>query len=122
MNSLNFGMIHTCRVLSDTGITQNAAGSPISNIVSTEYNCLFANTGSTANASMAFTEAGNMITLIPFVFLPADAIVSEGDFISTTDRGWKGTYEVQNVDAPEQLFNGVIDHVEAFLKEVAKRG
>lgn len=122
MNTLNFGMVHTCQVLSDMGTTQNAAGSHISNIVSTKCNCLFANASATVNASISYTEAGEMITLVPFVFLPADAIVHEGDIISTTNTGWEGTYEVQNVDTPEQMFNGVIDHVEAFLKEVAKRG
>jgi len=121
LNFLDLGMVHTCQVLHDTGTTQNIAGSPIPNMVSTEYKCSFENI-TTSGFSVSNTDAGKVIISSPVVFLPDNAIVQKGDFISTTELNWAGTYEVQKVDAPEDLFSGEIDHIEAFLMEVAKRG
>jgi hypothetical protein len=120
MGSIDFAMVHSCQVLRDTGATQNAAGSPIPNSVPTPYNCLFSNI-STAGNSISIAEAGKLITSTFMVFLPAEAVVEEGDFISTEEPNWKGTYEVQKVDAPEIPFSESVDHKEAFLKAVKKR-
>jgi hypothetical protein len=121
MGSIDFSMVHSCQVLRDTGTTQNAAGSPIPNLFHTPYKCLFSNI-STAGNFISIAEAGKLITSTFLVFLPAEAVVEEGDLVSTEEPNWKGTYEVQKVDAPEIPFSGIVDHKEAFLKAVEKRG
>lgn len=121
MNSLNLAMKHTCQVLRDTGTTQNDAGTPVPNMVPTSYKCLFSKI-TTANNSISLTEAGKVKVSSVVCFLPKNAVVYKGDYIATTETHWVGTYEVQDVDAPSSFFSDEIDHVEAFLKEVAKRG
>jgi len=54
------------------------------------------------------------------VFLPSSATVDKGDLITTTEPHWAGTYKVQDINVPEDPF--AIDHTEAFLSEVKKRG
>lgn len=119
MNSLNCSMKHACQVLHDVGTTQNAAGSPIHNYNSTDYKCLFSKV-STAGNYISITDAGKMKFSSLMVFLPSAAVVEKGDIITTTESHWAGTYEVQDVDVPDDPFT--TDHVEVFLKEVAKRG
>lgn len=121
MNSLDCSLIHSCQVLRDTGTTQNAAGSPVPNIVTTPYKCLFSKI-TTANNSISLTEAGKVKVSSVVCFLPNNAVVEKGDYISTTETHWSGTYEVQDVDAPSSFHSDDVDHIEAFLKEVAKRG
>jgi hypothetical protein len=53
------------------------------------------------------------------VFLPSSATVDKGDLITTVEPHWEGTYKVQDINVPEDPF--AIDHIEAFLSEVAKR-
>lgn len=120
MNSLDLAMKHTCQVLRDAGTTQNAAGTPITNFNPTSYKCLFSKISSAGNY-ISNTEAGKVKISSVMVFLPSNAVVEKGDFISTTETHWEGTYEVQDVDAPSSFFSEDIDHVEAFLKEVSKR-
>lgn len=55
------------------------------------------------------------------VFLPADAVVMEGDHITSTESGYNHTYEVTNVSIYENFYSGSIDHIEASLKAVEKR-
>ena len=117
MNSLNCSLIHSCQVLRDTGTTQNAAGSPIHNYVPTSYNCFFSNLYS--NGKVSVTDAGEMIYSSIMVFLPSSATVDKGDLITTVEPHWEGTYKVQDINVPEDPF--AIDHIEAFLSEVAKR-
>ncbi len=121
MNSLDFAMKHSCQVLKDTGTTQDDVGSPIHNYISTTYKCLFSKVSTSGNY-ISSGEVGKVITSSHMVFLPADAVVEEGDMISTDEAHWAGTYEVQNVDAPIIPSTGVVDHIEAFLKVVKKRG
>lgn len=119
MNSLNFAMKHTCQVLRDSATTQNDAGSPIPNFTPTNYKCLFSKV-STAGNYISNTDAGKVKISSVMVFLPSTAIVEKGDFVTTTEQHWRGTYEVQDVDSPGMF--GDVDHIEAFLKEAAKRG
>ncbi len=121
MGSIDAAMVHACQIHRDTGTTQNAAGSPIPNLVPTDSKCLFSKV-STAGNYIPSSEAGKVIESSIVAFLPAEAVVETGDFISTTEPNWAGTYEVQDVDAPEIPFSGIVDHKEAFLKKVAKRG
>jgi hypothetical protein len=121
MGSIDFLMVHTCQILRDSGTTQDSAGEPIPNLVPTDSKCLFENVSNAGNY-ITQTEAGPVILRSIICFLPAETVVEEGDFISTTEPNWAGTYEVQSVDDPEIPFTHVVDHKEAFLKVVKKRG
>lgn len=120
MGSIDFAMLHACQIIRDSGTTQNAAGSPIPNLVFTNSKCLFSNV-SLASNNISDSEAGKVIISSLMVFLPAAAVVQAGDSITTTEPNWTGTYEVQKVDAPEIPFSEIVDHKEAFLKVVKKR-
>lgn len=121
MGSIDFAMRHACQILRDSGTTQDAAGSPIPNIVSTDSKCLFSKLSTSGN-NILNTAAGPMLVTSVVIFLPITAVISEGDMVTTTEPHWEGTYEVQSIDAPEIPGTGIVDHVEAFLEEVAKRG
>lgn len=121
MGSIDAAMVHSCQILIDTGTTQNAAGTPITNYVTTDSVCLFSNINASSN-SVSGSEAGKVIISSLLCFLPSTATVTEGDLISTTETNYTGTYEVKSVDAPEIPFSGIVDHKEAYLKKVVKRG
>lgn len=109
-------MIHSCKIIKDTGTTQNAAGSHIPNLVSSDSKCLFSKSGAPKNY-ISDANAGKIIFNSTLVFLPVNVEIAEGDYVSTTEPHWEGTYEVQKVDAP-----GIpADHIEASLTEVKKR-
>ena len=104
----------------------NAAGTPTTTTVtlpsdSTYYDCLFSNISTSGNY-ISNSEAGEVIFSSPMVFLPTIAQVQEGDQVTTTQTNFAGTYTVQKVDAPEIPFTAIVDHKEAFLKVVKKRG
>ena len=121
MGSIDFAMLHNCQILRETGTTQNAAGTPVPSYSSTDSICLF-DIISIAGNTISTSEPGKVIISSPVVFLPADTEIDEGDLISTTEQNWAGTYEVQSVNAPVIPFSGIIDHKEAFLKVIKKRG
>jgi uncharacterized protein (DUF1499 family) len=121
MGSIDFAMVHSCKILRDTGTTQDTAGTPIPNLVSTDSKCLFENVSSAGNY-IAETDAGPVILYSILCSLPTETVVQEGDYISTTERVWAGTYRVEHVDAPEIPGSEIIDHLEAFLKRADKRG
>lgn len=120
MGSIDFAMVHNCQILRDAGTTQDTSGSPIPNLIPTDSKCLFSKV-STAGNYISETEAGKVKISSNMVFLPASVVVEKGDLIATTEPNWKGTYEVQDVDTPEVPGTGIIDHIEASLKEVIKR-
>jgi hypothetical protein len=121
MGSIDFTMVHACQILRDSGTTQDSAGEPIPNLVPTDSNCLF-ETLSNAGNYISDSQSGPVIIRSIICFLPAETIVEEGDYISTTEPNWVGTYKVDYVDAPEIPGKNTIDHKEAFLKVVKKRG
>jgi hypothetical protein len=121
MGSIDAAMVHTCQVLRDTGTTQDSAGEHIPDLVPTDSVCLFEKM-STAGNYISDTDAGKVIVSSIIVSLPDDAVVQTGDFVSTTEPNWAGTYEVQDVDAPEIPNTHIVDHKIAFLKKVGKRG
>lgn len=103
----------------------NAAGTPTTTTQtlpsdSTYYDCLFSNISTSGNY-ISTSDAGKVIESSLVVFLPDTATVEEGDYITTTQTNYSGSYEVQKVDAPEIPFSGTVDHIEAFLKMVKKR-
>ena len=105
----------------------NAAGTPTTTTQtlpsdSTYYDCLFSNISTSGNYVLNNEIVGKVVESSHMVFLPSSAQVLEGDYITTTQTNWAGTYEVQKVDAPELPFTSQVDHKEAFLKVVKKRG
>jgi uncharacterized protein (DUF1499 family) len=121
MGSIDFLMIHACQILRDSGTTQDSAGEHIPNLVPTDSKCLFEMLSSAGNY-ISDSQSGPVILRSIICSLPANTIVEEGDFISTTEENWIGTYRVDYVDAPEIPGTNTIDHKEAFLKVVKKRG
>ena len=121
MGIIDSAMIHTCQVLRDTGTTQADDGEPITNFVPTDYSCLFDKI-SVAGNEISFTEAGKIKVTSIICFLPYNAVVEKGDFITTAETNWSGTYEVQDVYAASIPFTETVDHIEATLKEAVKRG
>jgi len=133
------GAFLTGETITDNGVTPglattsgllipqtNAAGTPTTTTVtlpsdSTYYDCLFSKITTSGN-DVSATGAGKVIISSPMVSLPATAVVQEGDYIRTTEPNWAGTYEVQSIDSPEIPYTGIVDHKEAFLEEVSKRG
>lgn len=104
----------------------NAVGTPSMTSItlpddSTYYDCLFEHISTSGN-DISSTDAGKVIISSPVVFLPSSAQVREGDFITTQERNWIGTYEVKHLDYPEIPCTDLVDHIEAFLRKVGKRG
>jgi hypothetical protein len=98
----------------------NGVGTPQTTTVITEYACKFANTRQ-PGGSLPYYESGKYVASETIVFLPADAVVMEGDHITSTESGYNHTYEVTNVSMYENFFSGSIDHIEASLTAVEKR-
>lgn len=118
MNSLDFDMVHSCQILRDQGTTQDDSGEPIHNLVPTDSVCLFSKVSSAGNY-LSNVDSGRVKVTSIMCFLPLSVTVEKGDLIKTTESNFKGTYTVEDVDSP--LCHGFVDHLEASLKEVAKR-
>lgn len=98
----------------------NGVGTPYTTSTSTAYSCKFANARQSFGSLPAF-DSGKYVLAETLVFLPADAVVTEGDYITSTEAGYNHTYEVTHVDTLYNLFDHTIDHIEASLKAVSKR-
>lgn len=120
MGSIDNTMIHSCKIVKDQGTTQDDAGEPIKNLVSTDSKCFFSKVSSAGNYLSNGDSGWVKVTSI-MCFLPDSAIVEKGDIITTTETHFAGTYTVEDVDAPQLPFTDFVDHLEASLKEVAKR-
>ena len=98
----------------------NGVGTPTTTTASTTYDCLFGNSrGSRGDVSTY--ESGKYVVSQPIVFLPADAVVQEGDYITSETPGYSHTFEVTNIDTIYNFFDSTIDHIEASLRAVEKR-
>jgi len=99
----------------------NAVGTPTTTTKTTAYACKFSNTSKLGGA-FSYQDSGKYLVSEPMVFLPANAVVSVGDTLTTTTQGFNHTYEITAVDTLYNLFLSSIDHIEASLKVVSKRG
>lgn len=99
----------------------NVVGTPATTTKTTPYNCNFTNVRN-PSGSLYNSESGEYLTAEPLVFLPADAVVRQGDLISGSEPGYNSTYEVTFVNTLYySFFDTTIDHIEASLKVVEKR-
>lgn len=121
MGTIDTAMVHTCSILRESTTTQASSGEPSTSYSTTASVCLFENVSTSGNY-ISNSEAGPVILYSILCSLPDTVTIQEGDYISTTETNWAGTYRVEHVDAPEIPFTDVVDHKEAFLKRVAKRG
>jgi len=99
----------------------NAVGTPTQTTKTTAYACKFSNT-SRFGGAFSYQDSGKYTVSEPMVFLPAAAVVEAGDTLTTTTPGYNHTYEITAVDTLYNLFLSSIDHIEASLKAVSKRG
>jgi len=97
-------------------------GTPVMTTLSTAYdNCRFDNVRN-PSGSLYDSDSGEYTAKEPIVFLPADAVVLQGDFITGNESPYNTTYEVTFVNPLYGFFDKtVIDHIEASLKVVEKR-
>lgn len=100
----------------------NGVGTPQMTTTATASTCRFSQT----SGGLKSLESGDYIISEPLLFLPADAVILEGDFITSTTPGYSGTFETMNVETMYKLFMNSsgeyeIDHLEVGLKSVNKR-
>lgn len=98
----------------------NGVGTPVMTSSRVTYSCKF--TKISSNGGIQNYGSGDYITAYDIVFLPADAVVQEGDHITSSDPGHAYTYRVTQVNPLYNFFRNTIDHIEASLKVVEKRG
>lgn len=95
-------------------------GFPATTTTTTPYDCRFENIRN-PGGSLYNSESGEYISAEPIVFLPDEAVVVEGDYISSSEAGYNSTYEVTFVNTLYDFFDTTIDHIEASLRVVEKR-
>jgi len=100
----------------------NDVGTPAMTTTSTPYEkCRFENIKN-PSGYLYNSDSGEYIAREPIVFLPAEAVVRQGDHLSSTETGFNTTYEITFVNPLYSLFDKtVIDHIEASLEVVEKR-
>lgn len=96
----------------------NGVGTPTTTTISTTYSCRFSN----ASGGVPNYISGTNVLASDIVFLPANAVVKEGDIITSSNQGHVFSYTVTDVNTLYNFFNTTIDHIEASLKAVSKRG
>lgn len=98
----------------------NAVGTPQKTLRISDLKCLFSHVSGGVN--LENHGSGDYIVSQPIVFLPGDAVVLEGDRVTSSTPGFNGPFEVTGVNYYYRLFSTTIDHIEASLKAVNKRG
>jgi len=96
----------------------NGVGTPQTTTSSIHYACLFSSIS--VSGGIQIFDSGKYITANDIVFLPDNAVVQEGDYVTSSETGYNHTYRVEKVTT---LYNkdGSIDHIEAQLKVVTKK-
>lgn len=100
----------------------NDVGTPAMTTVTTAYDkCRFDNIKN-PSGNLYDSDSGEYAVTEPIVFLPADAVVLQGDLISGNESPYNTNYKVTFVNPLYSFFNKtVVDHIEASLKVVEKR-
>lgn len=96
----------------------NGIGTPQTTTSSSPYSCLFSTVS--VSGGIQNYQPGNFITANNIVFLPNDAVVQEGDNVTSSNQGYNKNYKVTKVTT---LYNkdGSIDHIEATLEVITKK-
>lgn len=96
-------------------------GTPVMTTTTTPYDCKFTNIRN-PSGNLYDSDSGEYTAKEPIVFLPADAVVLQGDFVTGNESPYNTTYEVTFVNTLYySFFDTLIDHIEASLKVVEKR-
>jgi hypothetical protein len=103
----------------------NGVGTPQLTTVSTPISCRFSQASRSGGGIKEF-DSGEYIVSEPLLFLPAEAVILEGDHVTSNVSGYNGPYKVTHVEPLYELFlnssgTSEIDHFEAELKAVEKR-
>lgn len=99
----------------------NDVGTPAMTTTSTAYDCRFENIKN-PGGYLYNSDSGEYVSSEPMVFLPASAVVRQGDHLSSTETGFNTVYKVTFVNPLYSFFDKtVIDHIEASLEVVEKR-
>jgi len=103
----------------------NGVGTPQFTTTSTPYSCRFSQANK-SGGTITSQGSGDYIVSEPLLFLPGEAVVQEGDLITSSTPGYNKTYRVMHVETLYELFKNSsgeyeIDHIEAELKAVEKR-
>jgi hypothetical protein len=102
----------------------NGVGTPQLTTTSNPSSCRFSQ-ASRSGGIQSF-ESGEYIVSEPLLFLPKEAVILEGDKVTSNVRGYTGPYKVEHVEVLYELFTDSsgdyeIDHLEVELKAVKKR-
>jgi len=96
-------------------------GTPVMTTTTTPYDCKFINIRN-PSGNLYDSDSGEYTAKEPIVFLPADAVVLQGDFVTGNESPYNTTYEITFVNTLYySFFDTIIDHIEASLKVVEKR-
>lgn len=99
----------------------NDVGIPTTTTTTTAYDkCRFENIRN-PSGYLYDSDSGEYIAKEPIVFLPAESVVLQGDFITGNESPYNTTYKVTFVNPLYGFFDNIIDHIEASLKVVEKR-
>lgn len=103
----------------------NGVGTPQLTTISNPSSCRFSQ-AQRSGGTMVQLESGDYIVSEPLLFLPGEAVILEGDIVTSNVRRYEGPYKVMHVETLYELFmnaNGEyeIDHLEVELKAVKKR-
>jgi hypothetical protein len=103
----------------------NGVGTPQLTTTSTPSSCRFSQ--ASRSGGIQSLESGDYIVSEPLLFLPKEAVIQEGDIVTSNVRGYTGPYKVVYVGTLYELFPNAsgeyeIDHLEVELKAVKKRG
>lgn len=104
----------------------NGVGTPQLTTTSASYPCRFSRATNTRFGGIQSFNSGDYIVSEPTLFLPAEAVIQEGDIVTSYARGYTGPYKVMHVETLYELFvnaNGEceINHLEVGLSVVKKR-
>jgi len=98
----------------------NGVGTPQFTTTSTPYSCRFSQVNM-SGGTITSQGSGDYIVSEPLLFLPGEAVVQEGDLITSSTPGYNKTYRVMHVNTLYELWSNAIDHLEVEIKAVEKR-
>jgi len=105
----------------------NGVGTPQTTSAPTPYpTCRFSEPLRSGGSTIQSLESGSYIVAEPLLFLLNDAVIQEGDLVTSSVEHYEGPYKVMHVGVLYELFldssgDPVIDHYEVDLKAVEKR-
>ena len=96
----------------------NGVGTPQYTTTSAPYSCRFSRASRSGN--IISQGSGDHVVTEPILFLPAAAVVQEGDQLTGNAAGYNRTYRITTIQPFYKLFSSTISHYEIELKAVEK--